>query len=86
MNQVLIDAMREQLAKPARAIVNSECAFVADRLRAMGEHDLAKEYWSWNCSSWEKNPKYGHEVQELQAQLRAIDNQYTLPEWGYKGT
>jgi hypothetical protein len=86
MNQALVDAMRAQLAKPARAIVNSECAFVADRLRTMGEHDLAKEYWSWTCSSWEQNPKYGREVQELQTQLRAIDKQYTMPEWGYKGT
>jgi hypothetical protein len=88
MNQIeiLIEEMKIQLAKPARAVVNSECAFVVDRLNARGECGLAKEYWSWTCSSWEQNPKYGPEVQELQTQLRAIDKQYTMPEWGYKGT
>lgn len=86
MYQNLITAMKAQLAKPNRAVVNSETAFVKDRLYDMGEKDLAKEYWNWNCGRWEDNPKFGPEVQELQTQLRNIDKGITMPEWGTYGT
>jgi hypothetical protein len=84
--EILIEELTAQLAKPARAVVNSECAFVMDRLNTRGERDLAKEYWSWTCGSWEKDPRYGEQVQELQAALRAIDKSITMPEWGIRGT
>ena len=83
---VLISAMKAQVAKPNRAIVNSECAFVKDRLYDANEPQLAKEYWNWTCGDWKNNPKYGPEVQELQTQLRAIDAQSTMPSWGTYGT
>ena len=83
---ILIEAMKAQVAKPARAVVNHEAAFVAQTLRNAGEVELAKKYWSWHCSSWEKNPIFGEEVQELQRQLKAIDSGVTMPAWGTYGT
>lgn len=83
---VLVEAMKAQVAKPTRAVVNSECAFVMNRLYDMKEPELAKEYWNWTCSSWETDPKFGPEVQELQAQLRAIDKTVSMPAWGTYGT
>ena len=84
--EVLIEVMKEQLAKPCKAVVNSEAAFVSDKLRKRGEADLAKKYWSWTCSSWEKNPMFGEEVQRLQEQLRDIDKSVSMPAWGTYGT
>ena len=83
---LLVSIMTEQVKNPRRAIVNSECAFVSSALYDAGEKELSKEYWSWTCSSWEKNPIYGDEVQSLQTQLRAIDAQSKMPSWGTYGT
>lgn len=82
----LIAAMTAQLNQPNRSVVNSECAFVVDRLNKMGESSLGKEYWSWTCSDWQSNPKFGDTVHSLQTQLRAIDKQSTMPSWGTYGT
>lgn len=84
--EILIEAMKAQVAKPTRAVVNPEAAFVAQRLRQSGEDELAKKYWSWTCSYWEKNPIFGEEVQVLQQQLRDIDKGVTMPAWGTYGT
>jgi len=91
MNKIVFDAQAEQLANPARACVNSESAFVTDRIRAAGYGDLAKSYWSWVCSSPERNPEqavkaFGVECYEQYVKLREIDKGFTMPEWGYKGT
>lgn len=83
---ILIEQMKAQVAMPTRAVVNSESAFVADRLNKLGEYELAKKYWSWVCSYWEKNPIFGEEVTALQHQLNAIDKQSTMPSWGTYGT
>lgn len=72
MHMVITDAIRAQLAKPTRAVVNSESAFVAQRLRDAGEHDAARLYWSWVCSS-KKTCPFGEEVADLQTQLDALD-------------
>jgi hypothetical protein len=82
----LVEAMKAQIVKPTRAVVNSECAFVMERLYKMDEPSLAAQYWNWTCSDWKSNPKFGDEVQELQTQLRAIDAQSTMPSWGTYGT
>jgi hypothetical protein len=89
--ELISAAQLQQLAKPARAVVNSECAFVADTLRKQGHNDLAKEYWSWVCSSASKDPvvgkqRFGADVYEQYMQLRAIDAQQTMPSWGTYGT
>ena len=91
MNDIVFAAQAQQLLKPARACVNSECAFVADKIRDAGHPELAKAYWSWVCSHPEGNPakaveKFGVECYEQYIQLREIDKGFTMPEWGYKGT
>jgi hypothetical protein len=91
VNKIVFDAQAEQLAKPAKACVNSESAFVTDRIRAAGYDELAKSYWSWVCSSPERNPAqavkaFGVECYEQYVKLREIDKGFTMPEWGYKGT
>ena len=82
----LIEAMKAQIAKPTRAVVNSESAFVKDRLNKLGEYELASKYWNWVCSRWETNAIFGEEVLELQRQLQAIDSKVTMPAWGTYGT
>lgn len=85
-NEILIQALEMQVAKPARAVVNFECCFVRERLQNAGYDDLARRYWSWCCSNWKANPIFGPEVQELQLKLDAIDRQSTMPSWGTYGT
>ena len=91
MNDIVFAAQAQQLLKPARACVNSECAFVQEKIYNAGHPELAKEYWSWVCSGPERNPakaveKFGVECYEQYIQLREIDKGFTMPEWGYKGT
>ena len=91
MNEIVFAAQAQQLLKPARACVNSESAFVADKIRDAGHPELAKAYWSWVCTSPERDPakaveKFGVECYEQYIQLREIDKGFTMPEWGYKGT
>ena len=84
--QILINAMKAQLEKPTRAVVNGESSFVRQRLSDAGQHDLAKQYWYWICSAWQAHPIFGDEVLALQHQLDAIDKQSTMPSWGTYGT
>ena len=86
MFQVIIDAQEAQLKNPARAVVNSESTFVKDRIVKAGFPDLAKEYWNWVCMSNRDKPVFGERVLELQKQLKAIDDQSTMPSWGTYGT
>lgn len=79
----IIEAQQEQLAKPARAVVNSECSFVCEKLRNRGYDKAAALYWSFTCGTAKiKNVK----VNRLHKQLRDIDSQSTMPEWGTYGT
>lgn len=41
VRQVIADAIREQIKNPARAIVNAESGFVAQRLRDYGYTGIA---------------------------------------------
>lgn len=86
--EIIIEAQAAQLAKPNRAIVNSECAFAKDRIAfEFKRPDLAREYWNWVCSKASNGClQYGQEVLDQYKALRAIDSQSTMPEWGYKGT
>lgn len=91
LNKIVFETQAAQLAKPARACVNSESAFVKDKIRAAGYPELANSYWSWVCSSPERNPEnavkaFGVECYNQYIKLREIDNGFTMPEWGYKGT
>jgi hypothetical protein len=83
----ILEAQEAQLANPTRACVNSESAFVADRLRSMGHKELAKTYWSWVCSFRSTDSlKFGWKVYDNELKLKQIDAGFTMPEWGYKGT
>lgn len=85
MNEVelILAAQKAQLANPTRACVNSESAFVAQRLRDAGHSDLAKRYWSYVCRC---GAGFGAEVEENEKKLKEIDNGFVMPEWGTKGT
>ncbi len=83
---VLIEVLKEQIANPARACVNSESAFVKDKLNKRGETELATAYWNWVCMYQRDLPVFGEEVLALQRQLTAIDKQQTMPSWGTYGT
>ena len=80
---IIAEAQRKQLAKPTKAIVNSEAAFVAQRLRDEGNTAISKRYWSWTCGAVDE---FNDEVNELQRQLKLIDAQSTMPSWGTYGT
>ena len=87
VNFIIAEAQRKQLAKPARAVVNSECAFVANRLRTEGYFETAAAYWAWSCGSATAiGNNFSQEVKDLQQQLRAIDAGQTMPYWGTHGT
>ncbi len=82
---IVAEAQRKQLEKPARACVNSESAFVTQRLRNEGYTGIAARYWSWTCGR--ENPEeFGQEVYDLQMKLKAIDAGFTMPAWGTYGT
>jgi hypothetical protein len=86
-NEILAAAQQEQLVNPRRSVVNSESAFVANRLSAAGYTQLANRYWNWiTMPQASKNPGFSDEVLELQKQLDAIDQQVSMPSWGHRGT
>ena len=81
---LVAEAQREQLKKPNRAVVNSEAAFVAQRLRDAGHFDLAARYWRWVCPP--SKDDFDETVHELQAKLKEIDLSVSMPAWGTYGT
>lgn len=88
---IIAEAQRKQLEKPTRAVVNSEAAFVAQRLRNEGYSGIAARYWSWTCKSLCSDPErgpleFGQEVWELQRKLKEIDRGCDMPAWGTYGT
>jgi hypothetical protein len=44
-NEIVIAAQQAQLEKPTRACVNSESAFVRQRIQDQGYIELSKQYW-----------------------------------------
>ena len=86
-NIVILAAMAEQLKKPARATVNSEAAFVRERLFKLGFDKEANAYWLWFCSFKSPRPDWvTEEISSMQMQLNKIDKRQTMPEWGTYGT
>lgn len=84
INSPVIAAQKLQLEKPARACVNSESAFVAQRLDEWGFKELSKQYWSFVCGG--KDPGFNNEVKENEKKLKEIDKGFTMPSWGTYGT
>jgi hypothetical protein len=67
--------MREQISKPTNAAVNSETAFVKQKLDKAGEAKTATTYWNWCCMQPRKQPTWvDEEVLELQKKLIALDH------------
>lgn len=85
VRQILIEAMKAQLEKPTRAIVNGEASFVAQRLRDSGYRDVAARYWYWVCCKMDVD-EFGEEVYNLQVELNKIDKEFVMPSWGTYGT
>lgn len=77
----LLDAMRQQIANPARAVVNSESAFIKDRLNNAGEFQLARAYWNWLCCGRPDTLVFTSDPEfiDLQSLLDALDAQYAMP-------
>ena len=79
----LIKAEQEkQIASPARAVVNCESAFIANRLDT-SMPGLGKKYWF----TFAMRQSFGDEVVDAnQVTLSEIDNQSRMPSWGTYGT
>lgn len=82
--QVVVEAMKKQIQKPAKAVVNSESAFVKYEI-AKEDSKLATFYWNWVCMG-KKKGVFSEEVEKLQEQLDAIDAGISMPSWGTYGT
>lgn len=75
-------AQSEQIANPTRAGVNSESAFVYNRLISVNVN-LATRYWNHVC----RREKFGDEVADNnEYTLKCIDNGIELPTWATYGT
>lgn len=85
VRKVVAEAIKAQVQKPTRAVVNSEAAFVAQRLRNDGYTGVAARHWSWSCGH-ENREEFGDEIYELQMQLNEIDRGVSMPAWGTYGT
>lgn len=85
VRKVVADAIKAQIQKPTRAVVNNEAAFVAQRLRNDGYTGVAARYWSWSCGH-ENREEFGDEIYKLQMQLNEIDRGVSMPAWGTYGT
>lgn len=83
-NEIVIAAQQAQLEKPTRACVNSESAFVRQRIQDQGYIELSKQYWSFVCRS--SDPGFSDEVKENEKKLKEIDSGFTMPAWGTYGT
>lgn len=83
--QAICEAIQQQIDNPAHSIVNSESAFVRDRLVNAGLTKEAK--WYWNCHCGVPNCKFTPEVAELHRQLVVADwRAMAMPVWGRSGT
>lgn len=73
--KLLKSVLKDQITNPRKAIVNSESAFVKDKLVKAGQDDLARAYWKWVCLGLSEmyNPGFDTEIVELQTQLIQID-------------
>lgn len=72
----------KQISSPARAVVNCESAFIANRLDA-AMPGLGKKYWH----TFAMRQSFGdHDVDLNQVKLAEIDRGDRMPSWGTYGT
>lgn len=80
--EIIYAAQLEQIKKPARVCVNTEAAFVKDRIGRI-DQDLASRYWSAVCL----RQSLGHDsLNDNQVTLSTIDKEFKMPAWGTRGT
>jgi len=81
--QAIATAMREEIANPKTCYMpNSPAAFVRQRLFERGHWQEAT--WFWNCVCLDK---FGiDDLDELNDELKQLDANEAMPEWGTKGT
>lgn len=79
----IVSAQLEQYANPKRSVVNSEHAFVVDKLRNIGLHNEAQLYWTHIC-----NRRQSIDDPEINRLVVLLDglSQCNMPQWGIKGT
>jgi len=80
----IYNAQLEQIQNPTRACVNSEHAFVREKLLKLGFYESAEVYWNFVCG----NKKLINDENVISAaeKLSAIDREFTMPDWGCSGT
>jgi len=85
--ELIAKCQQKQIAKPARAIVNTESAFVKDMI-AKTDPLLATNYWNWVCFQGpiRRPEEFGVDVLNNEILLQEIDANQRMPEWGYSGT
>lgn len=71
--EILRSVLKDQIVKPCKAIINSESAFVQEKLVKAKQPVLANAYWNWVCSNYSNNPGFDLNIVELQNQLNQID-------------
>lgn len=81
--QAIATAMQEEIANPLKCYMpNSPAAFVRQRLFERGHWQEAT--WFWNCVCLDK---FGiDDLDELNDELKQLDANEAMPEWGTKGT
>jgi len=87
--KIVEELVKAQVAKPARACVNSEAGFVKDKIGKVAGAELAAKYWKWAICRPEDRAKlntFGDLVTQLQLELDAIDAKFNMPKWGTYGT
>lgn len=82
----LIQILEAQVARPTRAVVNSEGRFVFDKLNEIGLNELASRYWRWYCGRVDVEFEADQDVVALTRKLKAIDAGISMPNWGTRGT
>lgn len=81
MNYLLLKQLiQDHINKPVNTGVNSESAFICDKLRSHGENALATEYWHLTCNMSKHD--WPLEILELHNQLP----KHNIPFWGTYGT
>ena len=71
--EFLYNTIQQQIENPRYAVVNSESAFVRDRLEQAGKHELARKYWSWIASGYDPHWKL-QAIYSAQRQLDAVES------------
>jgi hypothetical protein len=81
--QAIATAMRDEINDPKPCYMpNSPAAFVRDRLFQQGRWEDATWFWGCVCRG-----KFGvDDLDQLNNQLKQLDANEKMPEWGTRGT